>query len=85
MKINPALCLRKISDKYILFAVKRNSITNSLIEINYSTAQILDLVKKKKNKNAIINEISEQYKLNDKSVIKNSIDELIKMGIIYEE
>lgn len=84
MNLSDKFCYRKIENKHLLVAVKKNSITNNVIEINSTTTDIILLAIDGMKKNEIIAYMMKKYDLNKEyfTIIEQAIDELISMGIL---
>lgn len=86
MHLSDKFCYRKIANKYLLVAVRKNNLTNSLIEINRTTADILLMAMEKMNKQQIVSALIDKYSLSSEyfSILENAINDLIDMEILID-
>lgn len=86
MKLSRSFKYRKIADKQLLIAVKNNPVTNSMIELNDTTAKIIEFTIENCSKEEIIKRILKEYKLdsNYRHILADTLTYFLKAGILEE-
>lgn len=88
MKTNANFVLRNIYDKAILMPIQHNEISDGPIYLNEVASVIWTLAGASFDKNDLLCHICEIYELQadsmEKIAVKNFIDNLIQMHLIYE-
>lgn len=86
MKLNSKYVIKHVIDSDILIDISSN--VNSVIKLNKTSRDVVELVNKGLNRQAIIDSLYEKYDVNMKTLgddVNSFIDEMLNKGIFIDD